>query len=180
MEFRIDGLKELRQKVGASASQTKANIKRTMIRGKTEWMREAKFRVPVDTGVTRNTILGDVTVTNDEATCSVGSNQEHAKHIEFGTDWIAGGSVKALGTRPDITDADAIHTWAAKEENATKKTSYSANINTGRLHNRGGLEIDGKRGAVGRQEQMPWLRTSFIAIRPKILAWLGDCLKPKN
>lgn len=163
----------------AKPREFKSAIQRTMTRTKTEWMREAKYRVPVETGVTRNTILGNTSVGPDEAVCEVGSNQKHAAFIEFGTKFIAGGSVAAMGRDPEITDAQAVHTWAAKDQNETSRTSRGLTVD-GRLANRQAVEIKGKRGQVGMQEQMPWLRTSFMKIRLKVIIWLGDCLRPKK
>lgn len=149
-------------------------VKRATTRGATHWQTEAKLRVPVETGTTRNTILKEV-VTNErgEIEGAVGSNQKHAPFIEFGTTHIAGGKVKALGIDPEITDQDAVHTWAAKEENAIDMTSAKIGKD-GRLRDARGKFI----GGGGRsQEQMPWLRASFMASKPKIVKMLADAVK---
>jgi hypothetical protein len=92
--------------------------------------REAKRRVPVDTGFLRNSININVTTRPSEAVGEIGTHVIYGVYLEYGTKWIAGGAVKALGTSPEITDAEAIKSWPALVE----------------------------RGGSG--QQMPWLRTA--------------------
>jgi HK97 gp10 family phage protein len=148
IEFRgVDEFAAVLKKQSAQVQQETALAMRDIA---TEWQREAKQRIPVDTGTTRNTVLSEHgRKPNGDFYAAVGSNQRHARFIEFGTKWIAGGAVKALGTDPNITDADAVTTWPALEE----------------------------RG--GSRQQMPWLRPAFMAIRDRIIKRLQKVLRFK-
>jgi hypothetical protein len=151
----------------------------------TEWQRQAKLRIPVETGVTRNTVLSEHgRQPNGEWFCAVGSNQKHAKFIEFGTKHIADGAVKALGTGADVTDAQAIHSWPAKDATADQgrrdmggRWVAAKGGSTSAMHKGGAL-----RNKLGRfvkaspQEQMPWLRPSFMAIQEKVMGRLAKAL----
>lgn len=101
-----------------------------------KWVVEAKKRVPYDTGVLYESIEGVVEVMGDTIMGIVGSSIPWAVFVEWGTRYIAGGRVYALGLGPDVTDAEAIKMWPAKAE----------------------------RG--GGDDQMPWLRPSWWAIEP--------------
>lgn len=112
-----------------------------------KWKTEAQRRVPVDTGLTRNTIIKEPVNTKDgELSIAVGSNQLHSNYIEFGTKRIAGGAVKNLGTSPAITDADAIKDWPALQD----------------------------RGGSG--QQMPWLRPAANAILDDAIRAMGEAM----
>ncbi len=67
-------------------------------------------------------------------------------HLEYGTEDIAGGKVKALGDSPEITDDQAVKNWPA---------------------------VDG-RGGTG--QQMPWLRPAVNAIEDWIEDQIEDAL----
>lgn len=151
------------------------------------WQSEAQKRIPVDTGLTRNTVLRDYGQhKNGEFYAACGSNQEHAKFLEYGTKHIAGGKVKALGQNPEITDQQAVHTWPAKERDADKTTrrdgkgrfhkikggSTSASFKGGALRNAKGRFVRG-----GAQEQMPWLRPAWMAIKEKAIGRLAKALQ---
>lgn len=112
------------------------------------WVTEAKKRVPVDTGFLRNSINKSVAVTKTSFELAVGSSAKYAGFVEFGTEHIAGGRVKALGTTPNITDADAIKTWPALQKRK------------------------------GSKQQMPWLRPSWSAIKVKAITRMNDALAP--
>lgn len=112
------------------------------------WVTEAKKRVPVDTGFLRNSINKSVTVTKTSFELAVGSSAKYAGYTEFGTEHIAGGRVKALGTTPNITDANAIKMWPAL---AKRK---------------------------GQRQQMPWLRPAWSAIKVKAMARMNAALEP--
>jgi hypothetical protein len=175
VQFSFRGLDSFEQILHRWRPQVRKNLKEAFRDIATAWQLEAKRRVPVDTGLTRNTILKEHGENNNfEFYCAVGSNQKHAKYIEFGTKHIAGGRVKALGTGDDITDAQAVHSWPAKDGNAKSKTSASIDLSgktKGRLRNMTG------RFVKGAQEQMPWLRPSFMAIREKALGRLAKALQ---
>lgn len=81
---------------------------------------------------------------------AVGSNESYAAFIEFGTRWIAGGEVKALGLNPNITDASAVTSWPAKEAGGAKSG-----------------------------EQTPFLRPAFMALEPWILKRLKQVFDKK-
>lgn len=118
---------------------------------------EAKKRVPVDRGKLRSS-LQHVTnkMANGNLVTDMGSNATRKGFpypvvIEFGSDAIAGGAVKALGTRVHITDAEAIHDWPA-------------------LRKRG--------GAGGAGQQMPFLRPAWVAVEPRALALINVAFRP--
>lgn len=113
------------------------------------WHAECVKRVPVDEGFLRNRILTNTKADKDGIVGEVGSNLDYAVFLEFGTKHIARGLVKALGERVDITDAEAIKNWPAKDQ----------------------LKIgDG----AGSMERMPWLRTSWMAIEDWAIQTLKD------
>ena len=165
------------------------------------WMAEAKKRVPVDFGRLRQGIL---TETYKEAsgtwTCAVGTNVPYGKYVEFGTKYIAGGKVQALGDGIDITDAQAVHAWPAKNfgsgdkvmQKSGRKDYFGGDILewTG-WRTRGGF-VNEKTGeankrlvdawhkafdAGSQQEEMPWLRTSFNAIKAWAVEMLVEALR---
>lgn len=103
------------------------------------WKTEAKKRVPVEHGVLRNSINKEVTVSRDDFELAVGTHVKYGVYLEFGTEHIAGGRVKALGDSPDVTDQQAITDWPAKAE------------------------------TNARREQMPWLRTAWHAIKERAI-----------
>lgn len=112
------------------------------------WRAEAVKRVPVDEGRLVNAILDNVVVTPNVIETEVGTNVEYGPFLEFGTDAIASGQVKALGTDPHITDKDAITSWPAKHADGEQRT------------------------------QMPWLRPSFWAIHKWAVKLINACLNP--
>lgn len=71
--------------------------------------------------------------------------------IEFGSDLIAGGAVKALGDATDITDVQAITDWPTKR----------------------------KRGGSANQ-QMPWLRPAWSAVEPEAIALINSSFIPPS
>lgn len=142
------------------------------------WQAGAKRRVPVDEGRLEKGIHapkphweGGLVLTQE-----VGTNVEYGPFLEFGTDRIAGGRVKALGEDPNITDQQAIHTWPAKEAEAIEGTSASIDTSggaQGRLRNSSGRFVRAK-----PQEQMPWLRPAFMEIRDDLIAELDANYRP--
>ena len=112
------------------------------------WVTEAKKRIPVDEGTARNHVLKEVTTGKNTVTLAVGGNLKYMVYIEFGTKTIAGGRVKQLGLVPNITDAQAVKSWPAKSQGLS------------------GVEPG---VAANNKEQMPWLRTSFMAIRKRAI-----------
>ena len=125
------------------------------------WKAEAVKRVPVDTGNLKNRILTD---TYKEAggdwTTAVGTNVPYGKWLEFGTEYIAGGRVMALGNGIEINDSQAIKDWPAKSGQALAP----------------GL----KRGGGGSSEQMPWLRPAFNAIKVWAVELLKEAMLPPS
>lgn len=131
------------------------------------WKAEAMKRIPVKTGMARQHVVTNTYWENEELYTETGTNlvndegESYPSFLEFGTDHIAGGKVKALGNSPLINDLQAIHTWPAKEADETDQTSASIRKIDG------GSVLRNKQGSVvgGPQEQMPWLRPSFNRIR---------------
>ena len=113
-----------------------------------KWHEEAAKRAPVRTGALRNKIVSEVVVTRAKIVAAVGSNQHYAPHVEFGTDRIAGGAVKALGMGV-VTDDQAIKNWPAKARDRQGVLSP---------------ELLQALERQGLDEQMPWLRTAWSAI----------------
>ena len=169
-------LRMLEQLVSRWESVSKEKVFKAFRRIGVAWKAEAQKRIPVDTGMARQHVLTNTywdSLTN--IVTETGSNLLDKKGfsypaaLEFGTKWIAKGKVKALGDSPLITDSQAIHTWAAKEGDATEKTSASfrkiSGSPSGARFNRGGRFV-----GSGPQEQMPWLRPAFNRIR----SWAED------
>lgn len=133
---------------------------------------EAVKRAPVETGRMRNAIMTNVYQQPGAIITETGSNMKYAKFIEFGTKYIAGGAVKRLGTNPEITDAQAIHSWPAKDASAIDQTSHSIDAQ-GRLRTKTGRFASG-----GSQEQMPFLRPAWMVIKGWAIKRLIKALEP--
>ncbi len=143
----LDGLTEFEKILQQSVPKTRDKLKLAMRDIATMWQMQAKLRAPVDTGILRNQVLNEHGIdTRGEFFAAVGSNQKYAKFVEFGTKYIAGGQVQALGTRPDITDTEAIKSWPAKDK--------------------GG----------GQREQMPWLRPAWMHIKDKAMKKIDESI----
>lgn len=121
------------------------------------WKSEAIKRVPVDTGFLKSKILNNVYIENTYTyVTEVGTNiPEYPIDLEFGTRYIAGGSVLALGDSTELTDQQAVHMWPAKAEGLIGLTAKQAASNT---------------------EQMPWLRPSFNFIKTWVIDSLGSVM----
>ena len=136
------------------------------------WKAECVKRVPVDTGNLKNRIL---TETYKEAggdwTTAVGTNVPYGKWLEFGTTHIAGGRVKALGTGIDVTDSQAIKVWSAKNAGFVDPTTGVANARAVYAH---WIRFE----AGSPQEQMPWLRPAFNAIKGWAVEMLKEAMLP--
>jgi hypothetical protein len=134
---------------------------------------EAKKRVPVDEGRLRNAILSNTYEDSlGELVTEVGSNVDYAVYVEFGTKWIAHGAVKAIGITAEVTDAEAVHWWQAKARDAVGMDAVSIGWRGGRLVGAGGF------GVGGPQEQMPWLRAAWSAIKPWAIETIGRSMRP--
>lgn len=146
--------------------------------------REAIERVPVDEGRLRNAILTNTYLVGDQYHTETGTNVEkYPAFVEFGTRYIAGGRVKALGQRVDITDAQAIKLWPAK--NFGSLNLKTGGRKAGLIDEKSGranlrvIEAIDKRLAAGRaQESMPWLRPSFQKIKAQAIEMLQAALEP--
>lgn len=163
------------------------------------WHAEAVKRAPVKTGMLRNTLLHNIFYESGSArfgpiVAEVGTNisepEPYGEFVEFGTKRIAGGAVLAIGPRPDVDDFDAVHTWPAKEFDATAETSHEivhnegltgvlafgasaheglgSKIKTGNFRGRL-LNEAGELLKARPQEQMPWLRPAFFHIRDWVM-----------
>lgn len=170
MKIRMDikGQQALRDLLAGRAKQADKAIRIALVRICVRWELEAKRRIPVETGFARNSVTHEVGKDADGHFGAVGSNADYAKYLEFGTEHIAGGAVKALGTREDVTDAQAIKIWPAKNANLLKKDGTA---------NAAFTRLTAKVAAGGAQEQMPWLRTSFMSIRIWALDELAKAIK---
>lgn len=148
---RLKGEKELQSLLRRYGKQAQPELKEAARDICTAWKRAAAHRAPVGlTGALRNSILTDVSAGRGVVRGEVGSNQTYAPFVEFGTRWIAGGQVAALGTGPDVTDAQAVRLWPAKDADRQGDSPQLAAARSAR-------------GSA--DEQMPWLRPAFNSIR---------------
>jgi len=185
-------LLRLATKLARTAGRLDERMKLAMERIQKRWVIEAKRRVPVETDAVRKDISGESGAEKRDELYYVACFTDvdrYPKYIEFGTTRIAKGKVLALGKSPRITDEMAIHTWPAKRGDATSRTSAGilgvrktkAGYFTRTLYNRKGKTVP--HGTPGRpQEQMPWLRPSWMAIEEWAVeqitkALLGDLPK---
>lgn len=128
-----------------------------------KWISAARKRVPEWSKELRDSIDG-VTIKHGQGVYSkVGSDLFYAKYIEFGTRYIAGGKVKALGTKMHITDAEAVTDWPAKHIKGTRKTVRRKRV---------------KRASRKQSAQMPWLRPAWWSIDKWARAELSLALDP--
>ncbi len=124
-----------------------------------KWRAEAVKRVPVDEGTLKARLVANTyDAGGGDIVTEVGSNVPHSEFIEFGTQFIAGGEVKARFGEPAgfpvvVTDQQAITEWPAKTDEAIA-------------------------GSASSREQMPFLRPAFWAIRPFILRELDAAYEP--
>ena len=131
---------------------------------------EAQKRAPVDTGRLGQAIFTNTFQSGENFTMEVGTNIKYAVYVEFGTKHIAGGRVKALGDKVEITEAQAIKLWPAK--------------NAGILNREGKVNkavigsIEKRVSAGGGQEMMPWLRVSWMKIREWAIQQIEGALTP--
>lgn len=154
------------------SKETQARLLKANRQAGQHWVAEAKKRVPVDEGRLRSSLRTNTYVGSDGLVVTeVGSNLDYAPHIEFGTENIAGGRVKALGLSPNITDAQAIFDWPAKTGEATPATALKMD-SSGRLRTATGQY------ASQPQEQMPFLRTAFMKIRLSIIDRFNAAIAP--
>lgn len=146
-------------------------VKALKIIGK-RWQAEAIKRVPVDTGNLKQRILTETYKDGSgDYTTAVGTNVPYGKWLEFGTKFIAGGRVEALGDSINITDDQAVKIWPAKNvgfvDNLTGKANARAVAAAWKNHDAG-----------NPQEQMPWLRPSFNAVKSWAIELLKEAMLP--
>jgi HK97 gp10 family phage protein len=163
--------KQLEKRLEGWRASVRSKAAKAMKQVALRWHAEAVERVPVDEGTLRNRILQNSYEENGVFIAEVGSNLEYAKFLEFGTDYIAGGKVKALGDDPGVTDAQAITVWAAKNADLVSNK-------TGKADKRANAAIDKNLKAGGSQEQMPWLRPAFNSIRRWAEKLIVNALNP--
>lgn len=193
----LHGLRELLEEVREMndiMEPTNGRFVRAWRRMLERWRAAAVKRVPVDNSTLKQNILSEWFWRGSELYGAVGTNIPYGVYVEFGTKFIAKGAVLALGTRARITDAQSVHTWAAKEGDAIETTSasYHKHSEDDRLlRNRSGQWIyKSSRGLKttdnfdkalkspgGPQEQMPWLRASFTEEEFDMVEDLKDALR---
>jgi hypothetical protein len=138
------------------------------------WRAGAVRRIPVDEGTAKARVVTNTYREGLDLITEVGGNVPYMVWLEFGTDKIAGGRVKALGLDEHITDAQAVHNWPAKDGEAIAGTSAMHTTDSrgvGRLRNSSGQFLKGS-----PQEQMPWLRPAFMEIADWVLDEIGETL----
>lgn len=139
VQMRLEGASEFQRLIRDWNADSRRNVRSALNKIGTAWVTESKKRVPVEFGTLRNSINKEVSVTSDNFELAVGTHVKYGVYLEFGTEHIAGGRVKALGDSPDVTDQQAITDWPAKAE------------------------------TNARREQMPWLRTAWHAIKERAI-----------
>jgi hypothetical protein len=163
--------KQLEKRLQNWEQSVRAKAKDAMNKITIRWRDEAEERAPVDERRLGPGILGNSYEENGVFISEVGSNLDYAKYVEFGTDYIAGGKVKALGDDPGVTDAQAITVWAAKNTDLVDNE-------TGKADRRGNAAIEKSLSKGGSQEQMPWLRPAFNSIRRWAEKLIVNALNP--
>lgn len=148
VDVAITGVPELAARLKNWAPSMRRKMRSALIQIGNSWVMGAKRRVPVETGLLRNSINKTVEITPKMFELAVGSNVRYAPHIEFGTEHIAGGRVKALGMGPVILDGEAITTWPAQKKRRARK------------------------------QQMPFLRPAFQEIKGRAIELLNEALEP--
>jgi hypothetical protein len=152
------------------------------------WQGEAIKRVPVDFGTLKERILTETYQEGNSFTTACGTNLPYGKYVEFGTRTIAGGRVLALGDGPDITDAQAIKLWPAKNfgsgainpKTGSRERGGFINETTGKANMRA-VSADLRRHERGApSEQMPWLRPSLNAIKSWAIEMIQEAMIPPS
>jgi len=159
-EFELD-LKELETFLYRWGADAEKELKKALNQIGARTHGEAVQRVPVDESNLKQRIMWNLYRQAGEWFVEIGTNVlNYPEFLEFGTEYIASGQVKRLGTSPLLTDAQAIHDWPAKSGEAISLTSKTS-------------------GQPGRaQEQMPWLRPAFNKNRAWAIALLDQALAP--
>lgn len=171
-----DDLINLEQHLLDWSKSLKPNLEKSFKIVGQRWRSEAVKRLPVDTGRLKQSMISNVySDAGGLVTLEVGTNvAEYPIYVEFGTRFIAGGRVLALGPDVGITDAQAMTVWPAKNKDFVDEETGKGNT---RLFN----AVQARLARGGSQEQMPWLRPAFNAIRQ----WAIDtivlgCQPPKK
>lgn len=172
--FGLDtGAKQMERRLKGWSKSVEKRAEMAMTRIGLRWHAGMVERVPVDEGTLKERLLVNTYLEKGVWITEAGSNLKYAVFVEFGTDYIAAGNVKALGMGPEITDAQAITVWQAKNAGIIK-TGGVADANV-----LAAIEANLKAG--GRQEQMPWLRPAFNAIRKWVEKEMAKALEiPKG
>jgi hypothetical protein len=164
-----DQLLNLSKELRRWGAQAEERLLKAHRRIEQRFIAEAKRRVPVDTGTLRQRIIGNTYSENGQIVTEVGTNiPGYPVYLEFGTEHIAGGAVKALGDDPGITDAQAIKDWPAKRAELKDK-SGTANP-----------RVAAAIAKSSAQEQMPWLRPAFSSIREWAIQQQAAALTPPS
>ena len=150
----------------------KVGIRKALVAVGVEVTRQAKLRVPVSGGVARHTsgpkkgkfkskskegaekpahlkqsIHWEIHGVLPDMEVRIGPNVAYAPFLEYGTNRIAGGAVKALGTGDDIQDSQAVFSWPALIERRASN------------------------------QQMPWLRPAATMVRPRAKALMTAAMR---
>lgn len=189
MEVRFSGLQaDLGGFAGALfrwSAEGRRDLRMAFINIGERFKTEAKKRVPVDEGRLRNAIMSN---TYEESTgdlvTEVGTNVEYGIYVEFGTKWIAGGAVKRIGLKEEVTDAEAVHWWKEKAGGAlrfdkSRPDSAGYKMDKISIGFRGGVLVTaGGEAANGPQEQMPWLRAAWSSIKDWSRERINNAMRP--
>ena len=143
----------LEARAGNWSKSLKAKLLKVHKQVGARWRDEAQRRVPVDKDTLRARLFhNEYEETQYIYVTEMGTNiPEYPVYLEFGTRFIAGGAVLALGDSTGLTDQDAIHTWPAKEKGLT-----------------------GMAAGTNSNEQMPYIRPAFNSIREWVIERLNS------
>lgn len=145
---------------------------------------EAVKRVPVDESRLKPAILTSTFEDSNGVTTETGTNVPYGEYVEFGTRYIAGGRVLALGPGVIVTDTQAIKLWPAKVlgSGAIGKGGFRSgariSTTTGKANTRVVAAIEARMARGGSDEQMPWLRPAFESMRRWAIQQIDDALAP--
>lgn len=164
---------------------SRRDLERAMKRIGQRHKKEAVERVPVDTSALKQRILTNTFEhTFFNYVTETGTNvRDYPIFLEFGTKYIAGGRVKAIGDKVEVTDAEAVRLWPAKNfgtlnTKTGERTGGIVDERSGIANKAAVAALDRRREAGKQDEQMPWLRTSFSKIREWAIKQIEDAMKP--
>jgi len=189
-----ESLKQLENALHRWTADGRAKLLKTHRQVAERWRSEAVRRVPVFSSRLKQGILANAYEDGKEIVAEVGTNvtgdkgQPYPVYVEFGTKYIAQGRVLALGFGPEVTDAQAVRFWEAKntgQDVSISKTTGKARYKDGRIDAKTGEANMKLHDAIakrlqrgGAEEQMPWLRPAFWRVRDWAVQHIDAAMEP--